>query len=77
MSGKAGWTAGSTHQHHALGTSQVRAHAPSHAPWQGTGSIGRIWTLGAYLAILSLSQPWVWTGAYTLSITVITMFVPF
>ena len=25
--GEAGWTAGSTHLHHALGTSQVWAHA--------------------------------------------------
>ena len=30
-SGKAGWTAGSMHLHHALGTSQVWAHALIHA----------------------------------------------
>ena len=45
------------------------AHAIPHTPWQGTDSIGRIRALGAYLAILSLSQPWVWTWAYTLGIT--------
>ena len=31
MSGEAGWTAGSMHVHHALGTSQVWAHALIHA----------------------------------------------
>ena len=30
-SGEVGWTAGSTHLHHALGTSQVRAHTLIHA----------------------------------------------
>ena len=31
MSGETGWTAGSTHLHHALGTSQIWVHALTHA----------------------------------------------
>ena len=38
-SGEAGWTAGSMHLHHALGTSQVGAHALIH------DLTGEVWTL--------------------------------
>ena len=37
-SGEAGWTAGSTHLHHVLGTSQVWAHALIHT------LAGEVWT---------------------------------
>ena len=57
MSGEAGWTAGSTHQHHNLGTFQLSAHALPHTLWEAAGSIRRIGALGASLAILSLDQP--------------------
>ena len=48
-SGEAGWTAGSTHLHHALGTSQVWAHALIHTFVGGTDSNHIIGALGAHL----------------------------
>ena len=38
MSGEAGWTAGSTHLHHVLGTSQVWVHTLTYALLRGTDS---------------------------------------
>ena len=47
--GEAGWTAGSTHLQHALGTSQVGSHALTHAILRGADSNCTIGALGAHL----------------------------
>ena len=47
--GEAGWTAGSTHLHHTLGTSQVWAHTLRHTLLRGEDSNHIIGALGAHL----------------------------